>query len=103
MKSFKNILYRGSLILVEPLKKCNLLLIKLSRSSAFPSSCAGCCQSRLGSLPDEIALKFSQCSEYMEDELPPGGRGVYALGDAALNRQCEAWHTQWRADQEEVR
>ena len=48
-----------------------------SASDTSPRPCGG--QTGVGSLANEIALKFSQCSHQMEDEFPTWCRRVNAL------------------------
>ena len=50
-------------------------------AALFPSgSC--CCQSCLSSLPDEVSIKFSECTEDMETKFSGACCGINVLGEA---------------------
>ncbi len=83
MEGIKDILNCGCLILIEFLKQSYLVLIKLSWSPSLSSSRPCCGKSGLRSLANKVSFKLCQCSKHMENELPAGGCGINAFGDAA--------------------
>src|SRR4051812_46409342 len=50
-------------------------------SPAQATTSARSLQACVGSLPDDVSLKFGQRAEDVEDELPAGGGGIDVLGD----------------------
>ena len=67
----------------------------LGRPPFFPRARAAVRPS-VGSLPDQIALKFSQCPEDVKDKLPATGRGIDVFcealkADVSLIQLCESF------------
>jgi hypothetical protein len=54
-----------------------------SRSATASSSCPRRRKPGLGSLADQIALKFGQCAKDVEDQFACAGCGVDVLGQTA--------------------
>jgi hypothetical protein len=68
--------------LIEILGNTQLFPDKGFGSAALFPSGSCCCQSCLSSLPDEVSLKFSECTEDMETKFSGACCGINVLGEA---------------------
>src|SRR3954466_13928312 len=82
-------------IRIEPSGQLDLLLRECFWPASQLPSRSGCLKPCIGSLPDDVPLKFRQRPENVKDQFPPAGCGIDLLGEAlkanlAVVKLCDA-------------